>query len=40
MFNNYYNNYTRFTSISNGRLPPKAAKLDIKFYRTEILTII
>jgi len=35
MFNNYFNNYVRFTSISKVESPLKFAILDIKFHWNE-----
>ena len=35
MFNSYFNDYTRFTTISKGKLPPKFTIPVTKFYGTE-----
>jgi len=35
MFNNYFNEYKGFTSISKGKLPPEFTMADIKFHGTE-----
>ena len=37
MFNNYFNEYARFTSVLKGKLSPKFTMLDIKLYETENL---
>jgi len=34
MFNNYFNDYTIFTSILKGKLPPKFTMPNIKFHGT------
>jgi len=35
MFNNYFDNYTGFVSITKENLPPKFTMPDIKFQGTE-----
>ena len=35
MFNDNFNDYTRFTFIPKGNLPPKITTLNIKFHGTE-----